>query len=85
MRALLLTVTIPGEDSGPQRALLTVHREDEMLHVIVGSGAVGGAVADLLADAGHTVRVVTRSGSGPSATASSGWPPTPPTPSGSPR
>ncbi len=36
-----------------------------MLHVIVGSGAVGGAVAELLADAGHTVRVVTRSGSGP--------------------
>ena len=31
-----------------------------MLHVIVGSGAVGGAVAELLADAGHTVRVVTR-------------------------
>ena len=35
------------------------------LHVIVGSGAVGGAVANLLADEGHTVRIVTRSGSGP--------------------
>lgn len=35
------------------------------LHVIVGSGAVGAAVANLLADAGHAVRVVTRSGSGP--------------------
>ena len=34
-------------------------------HVIVGSGAVGSAVADLLADAGHGVRIVTRSGSGP--------------------
>jgi nucleoside-diphosphate-sugar epimerase len=34
-------------------------------HVIVGAGAVGSAVAELLADAGHTVRVVTRSGSGP--------------------
>ncbi len=34
-------------------------------HVIVGSGAVGSAVANLLVDAGHTVRVVTRRGSGP--------------------
>ena len=35
------------------------------LHVVVGAGPVGTAVAGLLADAGHTVRVVTRSGSGP--------------------
>ena len=34
-------------------------------HVIVGSGAVGSAVANLLVDEGHSVRVVTRSGSGP--------------------
>ena len=34
-------------------------------HVIVGSGAVGSAVANLLADEGHTVRIVTRCGSGP--------------------
>jgi nucleoside-diphosphate-sugar epimerase len=34
-------------------------------HVIVGSGAVGSAVANLLVDVGHSVRVVTRSGSGP--------------------
>jgi nucleoside-diphosphate-sugar epimerase len=34
-------------------------------HVIVGSGAVGSAVANLLADEGHAVTVVTRGGSGP--------------------
>ena len=34
-------------------------------HVIVGSGAVGAAVANLLADDGQSVRIVTRSGSGP--------------------
>ena len=34
-------------------------------HVIVGSGAIGSAVANLLVDAGHTVRIVTRRGSGP--------------------
>lgn len=37
----------------------------QQLHVVVGAGAVGTAVAGLLADAGHAVRVVTRSGSGP--------------------
>lgn len=34
------------------------------LHVVVGAGAVGTGVALRLADAGHDVRVVTRSGSG---------------------
>lgn len=34
-------------------------------HVVVGAGAVGTAVAELLADAGVDVVVVTRSGSGP--------------------
>ncbi|MEZ0072157.1 NAD-dependent epimerase/dehydratase family protein [Planotetraspora sp. GP83] len=34
-------------------------------HVIVGAGQVGGSVAELLADQGHEVVVVTRSGSGP--------------------
>ncbi len=34
-------------------------------HVIVGAGQVGGHVAELLANAGHEVVVVTRSGSGP--------------------
>ena len=37
------------------------------LHVIVGAGPVGSAAADHLADAGHRVRVVTRSGGGPGA------------------
>src|SRR5690349_13481156 len=40
-----------------------------MLHVIVSSGAVGSAVgsgvAEVLADQGHDVRVVTRRGTGP--------------------
>lgn len=35
------------------------------LHVIVGAGAVGSAVATQLAERGETVRLVTRSGSGP--------------------
>lgn len=34
-------------------------------HVIVGSGPIGTAIARLLADRGETVRMVTRSGSGP--------------------
>jgi nucleoside-diphosphate-sugar epimerase len=38
--------------------------EDEM-HVIVGAGPVGSAVATLLADRGERVRVVSRSGRGP--------------------
>ncbi|MGD1054159.1 MAG: NAD-dependent epimerase/dehydratase family protein [Candidatus Dormibacteria bacterium] len=33
------------------------------LHVVVGAGAIGRAVATRLAEAGHRVRVVTRSGS----------------------
>lgn len=35
------------------------------LHVIVGAGPVGTATAELLAERGEQVRVVTRSGSGP--------------------
>ena len=35
------------------------------VHVIVGSGPVGSAVARLLTDRGETVRMVTRSGGGP--------------------
>jgi nucleoside-diphosphate-sugar epimerase len=35
------------------------------LHVVVGAGPVGSAVARLLADRGDRVRLVTRSGSGP--------------------
>lgn len=35
------------------------------LHVVVGAGAIGAGVAALLLAAGHRVRVVTRSGSGP--------------------
>lgn len=34
-------------------------------HVIVGAGPVGSATALLLAEQGHTVRIITRSGSGP--------------------
>jgi nucleoside-diphosphate-sugar epimerase len=34
-------------------------------HVIVGSGPVGGGIARLLADRGESVRMITRSGSGP--------------------
>jgi nucleoside-diphosphate-sugar epimerase len=34
-------------------------------HLVVGAGPIGSQVAQLLADRGHPVRVVTRSGSGP--------------------
>lgn len=34
-------------------------------HVVVGAGPIGAALASRLADAGESVRVVTRSGSGP--------------------
>lgn len=34
-------------------------------HVIVGAGPIGSGTAQRLADAGHTVKIVTRSGSGP--------------------
>ncbi len=35
------------------------------VHVVTGAGPVGSAVAQQLADAGHRVRLLTRSGSGP--------------------
>ncbi len=35
------------------------------LHVVTGAGPVGSTVAQQLADAGHAVRLLTRSGSGP--------------------
>lgn len=38
---------------------------ESALHVIVGAGPVGSAVALQLAESGHRVRVVTRSGGGP--------------------
>ena len=37
----------------------------QQLHLVVGAGPIGSAVARRLAAAGHRVRVVTRSGSGP--------------------
>ena len=35
------------------------------VHVVTGAGPVGSTVAQQLADAGHRVRLLTRSGSGP--------------------
>ena len=35
------------------------------IHVVIGAGATGTATARLLAETGRTVKVVTRSGSGP--------------------
>ncbi|MBO3740032.1 NAD-dependent epimerase/dehydratase family protein [Actinoplanes flavus] len=35
------------------------------MHLVVGSGPIGSSVARLLAERGETVRIVTRSGSGP--------------------
>ena len=39
--------------------------QDSGLQVVVGAGPIGSGVARALADLGHRVRVVTRSGSGP--------------------
>jgi nucleoside-diphosphate-sugar epimerase len=35
------------------------------LHVVVGAGAIGGGIAEVLTARGHLVRIVTRSGFGP--------------------
>ena len=44
-----------------------IHEEIRMtqLHVVVGAGPVGSTTATRLAEQGHRVRVITRSGSGP--------------------
>ncbi len=39
----------------------------EELHVVVGAGPIGSGIAQRLAERGHQVKIVTRSGSGPSA------------------
>ena len=41
-------------------------RESARQYVVTGAGPVGWTVAEQLADAGHRVRILTRSGSGPS-------------------
>lgn len=45
----------------------TPPKHQSQIHVIVGAGAVGSAVARRLATQGHEVRIVSRSGSGPEA------------------
>jgi nucleoside-diphosphate-sugar epimerase len=39
--------------------------ESDELHVVVGAGPVGSGIARALAERGHRVKIVTRSGSGP--------------------
>src|SRR5215204_1636773 len=46
-------------------ALEAAHPEGVPMYVIVGAGPIGTATANLLADRGEQVRVVTRSGGGP--------------------
>lgn len=41
------------------------HVDAPTTHLVIGAGAVGTAVTGLLVDAGHRVRLATRSGSGP--------------------
>ncbi len=43
----------------------TEGRSTAELHVVIGAGATGAATANLLADRGQRVRIITRSGSGP--------------------
>ncbi len=53
-------------NDGPSPRSRTDHTPTESrVHVVVGAGAVGSGTALRLADAGHQVRLVTRSGSGP--------------------
>lgn len=51
----------PSEESAHGSAAQVVGE----LHVIVGAGAIGSGVAEILAGQGGRVRIVTRSGSGP--------------------
>lgn len=44
---------------------MNIPSDHQTLHVVVGAGAVGSGVALHLAAAGHSVKVVTRSGTGP--------------------
>jgi nucleoside-diphosphate-sugar epimerase len=39
--------------------------KEHIMHLVIGSGPIGSAVANLLAQRGERVRIVTRSGSGP--------------------
>jgi nucleoside-diphosphate-sugar epimerase len=43
-----------------------ITRDSRQLHVVIGAGAIGSGVARALAASGHRVRIITRSGSGPS-------------------
>lgn len=68
-----MTQQVTGAGSSePQAARAGQARTDQAssseLHVVVGAGAVGSGVARLLAERGHQVRIVTRSGSGPADT-----------------
>jgi nucleoside-diphosphate-sugar epimerase len=46
-------------------------RDSRGLHVVIGAGAIGSGIARALAATDHRVRVITRSGSGPSGAAGS--------------
>lgn len=49
-------------------------RDPRELHVVIGAGAIGSGVARALAARDHRVRIVTRSGSGPSGSANPAGP-----------
>ncbi len=51
----------PNEGSNPA----TDSGRDGELHVVIGAGPTGTATATLLAERGHDVRMITRSGNGP--------------------
>src|SRR5689334_19853871 len=43
-----------------------ITRDSSQLHVVIGAGAIGSGVARALTASDHRVRIITRSGSGPS-------------------
>src|SRR5918912_3120068 len=62
-RRLLAVSALKREHCSQRRSLVT---EAVMaLHLVVGAGPIGSGVAQLLADSGEQVRIVTRRGSGP--------------------
>ena len=56
---------LPAAAAAAATARAAADGGSRQLHVVVGAGPIGSGIAQALADSGHQVRIVTRSGSGP--------------------